>query len=401
MKIKPVILCGGSGTRLFPGFKNVPSKQFIDFSGWTLFEKTIERVKSKIFDTPIISTNKIYLGLVLKTLKKKKISKYKIVLEPSKKNTAAAIITSSLLDEIKLNQPILFLPSDHFMPSTKVFNRILCSSLKNLQNKNIFIFGIKPKTPSSDYGYLLNKKIGKNVNKVVDFIEKPKKNLARKLIKKQALWNSGIVLARKDSIVNNAKIYQKNLFSYCLKSLNKVNQNKKIFILNKKSFDKIIPISFDNAVLEKIKEINSVSLNVEWSDLGSWSEIFKVLKDQIKKSTIRKNTFYRPWGFYKNYFKGEKFLLKELTIKAKSSISLQKHRHRSEHWTITHGNPKITIGKKVFFRNINESVFVPKGAVHRIENIYKKPVKIIEAQLGSILKETDITRFKDIYGRIK
>jgi mannose-1-phosphate guanylyltransferase len=401
MKIKPVILCGGSGTRLFPGFKNVPSKQFIDFSGWTLFGKTIERVRSKIFDTPIISTNKIYLGLILKTLKKKKISKYKIVLEPSKKNTAAAIITSSLLDEIKLNQPILFLPSDHFMPSTKVFNRILCSTLKNLQNKNILIFGIKPKTPSSDYGYLLNKKIGKNVNKVVDFIEKPKKNLADKLIKKQALWNSGIVLARKDSIVNNAKIYQKNLFSYCLKSLNKVNQNKKNFTLNKKFFDKIAPISFDYAVLEKIKEINSVSLNVEWSDLGSWSEIFKVLKNQIKKSTIRKNTFYRPWGFYKNYFKGEKFLLKELTIKAKSSISLQKHHHRSEHWTITQGNPKITIGKKVFFRNINESVFVPKGAVHRIENIYKKPVKIIEAQLGSIIKETDITRFKDIYGRIK
>jgi mannose-6-phosphate isomerase-like protein (cupin superfamily) len=183
--------------------------------------------------------------------------------------------------------------------------------------------------------------------------------------------------------------------------LNKVNQNKKNFTLNKKFFDKIAPISFDYAVLEKIKEINSVSLNVEWSDLGSWSEIFKVLKNQIKKSTIRKNTFYRPWGFYKNYFKGEKFLLKELTIKAKSSISLQKHHHRSEHWTITQGNPKITIGKKVFFRNINESVFVPKGAVHRIENIYKKPVKIIEAQLGSILKETDITRFKDIYGRIK
>ena len=98
MKIKPVILCGGSGTRLFPGFKNVPSKQFIDFGGWTLFENTLDRIKNKIFDSPVISTNKIYSNLVLKALKKKKVSKYKILLEPVKKNTAAAIISTTLLD---------------------------------------------------------------------------------------------------------------------------------------------------------------------------------------------------------------------------------------------------------------------------------------------------------------
>ena len=166
MKIKPVILCGGSGTRLFPRFKNIPTKQFIDLGGWTLFEKTLDRVKAKIFDTPIISTNKIYLNLVLKALKKRKILKYKIVLEPSKKNTAAAIVSSSLLDEIKLNQPILFLPSDHFMPQIKIFNNILNSNLKNLDSKNIFIFGIKPKSARSDYGYLVNKKVNQNLAKL-------------------------------------------------------------------------------------------------------------------------------------------------------------------------------------------------------------------------------------------
>ena len=185
------------------------------------------------------------------------------------------------------------------------------------------------------------------------------------------------------------------------KSLNKTNQSKKIIRLTKKYFDKIIPISFDYAILEKVKEINSINLNISWSDLGSWSEIFKILKTQIKKKQLKKNIFYRPWGLYKNYFRGEKFLLKELTINQKSSISLQKHHHRSEHWTITAGKPKITIGKKITFKNINESVFIPKGSIHRIENIYNKPVKIIEAQLGNILKETDIVRYKDIYGRIK
>ena len=127
----------------------------------------------------------------------------------------------------------------------------------------------------------------------------------------------------------------------------------------------------------------------------------KVLKTKIRDHLIKKKTFYRPWGLYKNYFRGDKFLLKELTINSKSSISLQKHYHRSEHWTITAGKPKITIGNKVFFKKINESVFIPKGSIHRIENIYKKPIKIVEAQLGNILKEGDIVRYQDIYGRIK
>ena len=227
MKIKPVILCGGSGSRLFPGFKNVPSKQFIDFGGWSLIEKTLDRIKDKIFDPPIISTNKNYINLVTKALKKRRIAKYKILLEPSKKNTAAAIISSAILDDIKLNQPILFLPSDHFIQQKEIFNKILYSNLKKLHNKNIFIFGIKPKIPRSDYGYLINKKANKNINKVINFIEKPKKILAAKLIKKKALWNSGIVLARKDSIINNAKRYQKNLFIHCIKSFNKVDQKKK------------------------------------------------------------------------------------------------------------------------------------------------------------------------------
>ena len=401
MKIKPVILCGGSGTRLFPNFKKSPPKQFIDFGGWTIFEKTLERIKTRLFDPPIISTNKIYVNLVLKTLKKKKIKKYKIILEPSKKNTAAAIISSSLLDEITIDQPILFLPSDHFIPQKDKFNKILKHNLKNLNNKNIFIFGIKPKIPRSDYGYLLIKKIKKKINKVTDFIEKPKKQIAVNLIKKNALWNSGIVLARKDSIIKNSKTYQEKLFNYCLKSLNKVNQNKKIFTLNKNFFNKINPISFDYAILEKAKEINAISLNIPWSDLGSWIEIFKIIKQQTKNNIIKKNTFHRPWGNYKNFFKGESFLLKELTINKESSISLQKHYYRSEHWTITEGRPKITIGKKVFFKNINESVFIPKGSIHRIENIYKNPVKIVEAQLGNLLKETDIVRYQDVYGRVK
>jgi mannose-1-phosphate guanylyltransferase/mannose-6-phosphate isomerase len=401
MKVKPVILCGGAGTRLFPGFKKSPSKQFIDFGGWTLFGKTLDRIKSSIFASPIISTNKTYEKLVRKILKKKNIKKFKIVLEPLKKNTAPAIISSTLINDIKINQPILFLPSDHYLPEKNKFNKTLKSNLTNLNNNNIFIFGVKPKVPSSDYGYLLSKKINKNINKVIKFIEKPIEKKAKKIINQKGYWNSGIVLARKDAIINNAKKIQTNLFNLCLGAITKSKSKNNTVILNKKYFNKINPISFDYAILEKAKEINSIELNLIWSDLGSWKEIFKVIKSKTTLAYIKKNTYYRPWGNYKNYFKGKNFLLKELIVNKKSSISLQKHYHRNEYWTVTGGKPKITIGKKVFFKKINESVFVPRGSIHRIENIYNEPVKIVEAQLGSILKETDIVRYQDEYGRVK
>ena len=135
--------------------------------------------------------------------------------------------------------------------------------------------------------------------------------------------------------------------------------------------------------------------------MGSWNEISKIYKRDKAKYFKKKNVYYRPWGQYVNLFEGKNFLVKELTVNSKSSISLQKHHHRSEHWMITQGKPKITINKNTFFKKENETVFVPTGAIHRIENYYKKPVKIIEVQTGSILKESDIIRFSDMYGRIK
>ena len=401
MKVKPVILCGGAGTRLFPGFKKSPSKQFIDFGGWNLFEKTLERIKNPIFESPIISTNKVYENLVRKALKKKKIIKFKIILEPLKKNTGPAIISSTLVSEIKSNQPILFLPSDHYLPDTNKFNKILKLNLTNLNSNNIFIFGIKPKMPSSDYGYLLSEKINKSIAKVTKFIEKPKEKKAIRIINQKGYWNSGIVLARKDSIIYNTKKIQKNLFNFCMKAVRKSKLKNNTISLNKKYFNKTKAISFDYAILEKAKDINFIKLNLAWSDLGSWKEIFKVIKSKTTKAYIKKNTYYRPWGSYKNFFRGDNFLLKELTINKKSSISLQKHHHRSEHWTVASGRPKITIGNKVFFKGINENIYVPKGTIHRIENIYNDTVKIVEAQLGSTLKETDIVRYQDVYGRIK
>ena len=400
MKIRPIILCGGSGSRLWPNSKNNEAKQFIDFGGWSLLEKTLNRIKSPFFDYPIISTNLEYLKNIKKYLKKFGFKKYRIVLEPSKRNTAPAILTSSLIKEIPKNQPLIFFPSDHLIGKTNLFNKIINENIKNLTDKNIFIFGIKPTSPSSEYGYFLTKKIKRDINKVTRFIEKPSINKAKKIIKKNAYWNSGMFYFRKDSIINNFKKYQPSIYKNCLKAVAKAKLKNNIYYLNKLFFEKNTSKSFDYAILENAKEVNAISLDIPWSDLGSWKEISKIYKKNIKKYFRKKNVYNRPWGRYVNLFEGKNFLVKELTVNSMSSISLQKHHHRSEHWMVTQGSPKITINKKKFFKKAGSSVFIPARVVHRIENIYKKPVKIIEVQIGPLLKESDTVRYKDLYGRI-
>ena len=399
MKIRPVILCGGAGTRLWEDKKHHQPKQFIDFGGWNLMEKTLERIKNPIFDYPIISTNNKYLSQVRRSLKNAKIKKYKIVLEPAKKNTAPAILSSALIKDIPLKQSLMYFAADHLIEKTSIFNRSIKNNIKNLDDKNIFIFGIKPTNPSSEYGYFLTKKI-KNINKVSKFIEKPNILKAKQVIKKKGYWNSGMFFLRKDSIINNFKKYQPKTYKSCLLSINKSKYKNNTYYLNKSAFIKSVEKSFDYAILEKSKNINAIKLDIPWSDLGSWKEISKIFNKNKSKYFKKKNVFYRPWGSYTNLFKGKNFLVKELNVKSKGILSLQKHHHRSEHWLITQGKPLITLNKKKISKSVNQSIYIPKGAIHRIENPFKINVKILEIQKGSILKETDIVRYQDIYGRV-
>ncbi len=400
MKIRPVILCGGAGTRLWPNQKNHQAKQFIDFGGWTLMQKTLERVKNSTFDYPIISTNSKYLKQVRSALKKNKVKKYKIVLEPAKKNTAPAILASALIKDIPINQPLMFFAADHLIEKSSILNKSINKNKHNLNDKNLFIFGIKPTNPSSEYGYFLTKKV-KSINKVTKFIEKPKPAKVKQVIKKKGYWNSGMFFLRKDSIINNFKKYQPKTYKSCLASVNKAKYKNNTYYLNKSSFVKSVEKSFDYAILEKTKQINAIKLDIPWSDLGSWKEILKVYDKNKNKYVKKKNVYYRPWGRYTNLFNGREFLIKELFVKPKGILSLQKHHHRAEHWLITQGNPKITLNKNIFNKKPNEHIFIPLEAIHRIQNPGKKPVKIMEAQVGSVLKETDIVRYQDFYGRVK
>ena len=206
---------------------------------------------------------------------------------------------------------------------------------------------------------------------------------------------------RKVSIINNFKKYQPTIYRNCIKAVNKAKYKFNTYYLNKASFIKATAKSFDYAILEKTKNINAIKLDIPWSDLGSWKEILKMYDKNKNKYIKKNNVYYRPWGSYTNLFKGKDFLIKELHVKPKGILSLQKHHHRAEHWLVTQGNPKISLNKKNFIMKPDETFFIPAGAIHRIENPYKKPIKIIEAHLGSILKETDIVRYQDVYGRVK
>jgi mannose-1-phosphate guanylyltransferase len=185
MKIRPVILCGGAGTRLWPESKKNLPKQFVDFGGWNLFKRSLERIKNPIFDYPVISTNIKYVKNIKKNLRECNIKKYLIILEPAKKNTAPAILASSLIDEIPNKQPLMFLAADHLIEKNNAFIKSIDKNKKNLTNENVFIFGIKPTHPSSEYGYFVTKKVVGNLNKVTKFIEKPSEAKAKLIIKKK------------------------------------------------------------------------------------------------------------------------------------------------------------------------------------------------------------------------
>ena len=284
---------------------------------------------------------------------------------------------------------------------TDEFNKALIFNTKYLNDDNIFIFGIKPQFPSSQFGYFITKKNSKGVNIVDKFIEKPDSKKAKLIIKKNGYWNSGILFANKISIINNFSKYQNKTLDLCIQSVFNSAISKNLYFLSKEPFKKIISKSFDYAILEKCKNVNAIKLNIPWSDLGSWKEITNVFRKNKSKYFKKKNVFHRPWGKYTNLFNGQGFLIKELVINPKSSISLQKHNYRSEHWAISSGNAIISINKKKYIKKNGDTAFIPKGSLHRIENPYNKPVIIMEAQTGPILKETDIIRYKDIYGRVK
>ena len=460
MKIKPIILCGGEGTRLWPESRKKHPKQFIKINGKSLLKHAIDRVTGVNFDPITICSNANFLDQIKEETKN---INCKIYVEPAKKNTAAAILAAVNDDDLTFYQPVLIISSDHIIEKKIVFQKQIMKLSNNLDMYKIFIFGVKPDYPETGYGYLYSKKINKNFNKVDKFIEKPNLNRAKKLFKNNNyLWNSGMFLSNKSALLNEFSILQNKLALQVCDSYINAKTTNHIVALDNKYYSKIKSISFDHAILEKSKNVFSAKLSSDWKDVGSWMQKWEIekkdkdnnyikgniLKNNVKNSYISSNrtivasnlknvlavdnndvlylsdlknnnlknlypiinkkfpkitdqhtTTLRPWGQFTNIFVGKDFQVKELVVKPGAILSLQKHKYRSENWVVVQGKANVTLNKKNISLNKSDSIFIPQGAVHRIENRQKSILKIIEVQTGSYLGEDDIIRIKDIYGR--
>ena len=460
MKIKPIILCGGEGTRLWPESRKKYPKQFIKINGKSLLKHAIDRVTGVNFDPITICSNDNFLDQIKEQTKN---INCKIFVEPDKKNTAAAILAALNDDDLTFYQPVLIISSDHVIEKKIVFQRQIKKLSNYLDMYKIFIFGIKPDYPETGYGYLYSKKVNKNFNKVIKFIEKPNLNKAKKFIKNNNyLWNSGMFLSNKSALLNEFSVLQTKLaLQVCDSYINAITTDN-IVALDNKYYSKIKSISFDHAILEKSKNVYSEKLLSDWKDVGSWLQKWEIekkdkdnnyikgniFKSNVKNSYISSNrtivasnlknilavdnndvlylsdlknnnlkniypiiakkfpkiidqhtTTQRPWGKFTNIFVSNDFQVKELVVNPGAILSLQKHKYRSENWVVVQGKANVVLNNKNIVLNKSDSIFIPQGAVHRIENRQKSILKIIEVQTGSYLGEDDIIRIKDIYGR--
>lgn len=472
-KIIPVILAGGSGTRLWPLSRYTYPKQFTNITGeLSLFQQTAKRVCSSSnlkFEDPIVVTNDIYRFIVLQQLSEISCKPMDILIEPQAKNTAAAILAATIhVNNNISNAIVLVLSSDHIIPNIEAFHDAVKIGIPHILNKKIITFGIKPTRPETGYGYLeLDSLPTNDAVRLKSFIEKPSKGIARKLIKdKHFLWNAGIFMFNVSDMLTSFNRLSQDIYKPVEKAVSNSKKDLSFIRLDTKNWRNAPEISIDYAIMEKLDNLMAVPFYEKWSDLGGWDVIHQemlpdsngvslsnnahaidcrntllrsesgsqeiiglglddviavsmpdavlvVHKDKVqnikqvvgdlkKKGVPQATTFprdYRPWGWYEILTLAPRFQVKRILVNPGASLSLQSHHHRSEHWVVVEGTAKVTVDEKVKLITEGQSVYIPLGAKHRMENPGKLPMILIEVQTGSYLEEDDIIRYEDVYAR--
>ena len=475
LKLQPIILSGGSGTRLWPLSRESFPKQYIKLKSsdeLSFLQKTQKRLEGlKNIENPIIICNEEQRFLVAEQMRQIGTLPKSIILEPFGKNTAPAIAIAALKAlENDQESILLVLSSDHEIKDPSNFRKAVEIGLNDAENEKLVTFGIKPEYPETGYGYIEtieNFSLQKLKSlKIKNFIEKPNSKKANEYFKKNHfLWNSGIFLFKSNSIINALKLYEPELLSSCKQALTKSSKDFDFQRLDKDSFGKCANISIDNAIMEKTRNACVIPLNAGWSDVGNWGALWEIEKkdqsgnvitgdiflDNVKDSYVyskknllvgidlqdliivqtddatlvanknrsqgikeivnklnlenRKETkihrkVFRPWGYYFLIEEGPTWKVKEICVNPNSSLSLQKHLQRSEHWVVIKGIATVIIDKKEYLLKENQSTYIPVGSKHRLSNNEVFPLKLIEVQCGNYLGEDDIFRFDDNYGRI-
>ena len=483
IKVYPVILSGGSGTRLWPWSRKNYPKQYLNIIGENTLSKTLSRISSIkgdffLMQNPIVVTNEDQRFLALDN-SITYIKNTKIILEPTGKNTAPSLYLASLyakdMNKTDEDSVLIVLSADHWIKNESYFNKSIINSIKLALLDKVVIMGVLPVNPNTGYGYIEmaeKKREGRiNYNKVLAFHEKPSIKKAKKYLEEgNYLWNAGIFSLKNEIWLNLFNKFEKSNAELINNSWKKKIFDNHFARPNKNDFDKVKPNSIDYAVIEKIQnckyELAVLSLKCGWSDLGTWGAIKEInhldkhnnyikgevvsidnvnshimsldkkmigamgLKDIVVISTNdailvannsklddlkillkgigKKNKsllndhrkVFRPWGWYDELDSGDKFKTKRIHVKPKSSLSLQSHMFRSEHWVVVAGQARVHYGERWNDLNVNESTYHGKEVVHALENPGDIPLELIEVQVGDYLGEDDIVRFEDKYGRV-
>ena len=471
--ITPILLAGGSGTRLWPSSRKTFPKQFMQLTAnETLFQQSAQRVLGSDilqFNQHMIITNSHFRFIVREQLQNVGINPVKIIIEPEPKNTAPAIIAATIFAQRDNKDAVIITtPTDHVISDTENFHQAIKIGLNEIENGKIVTFGISPSYPETGYGYIqLDKSSNEGPRKVLKFIEKPNEILAKTMLDEgNYFWNSGIFMFRANDMIAAFELYAKDIISNVVKSVDQSVDDLFFTKLDRTYWSNLKAISIDYAIMEKAKNLVAIPYSSGWSDLGNWDSVWQESKQDdngvalsenahaieckntllrsestnqeivglglenivaismpdavlvanknksqdVKKvveylksqSIVQSEEFikdYRPWGSFEILSEGLGFKVKKISVKPGAALSLQSHKHRSEHWVVVEGSAVVTIDESVKVIGPGQSTYVPLGSIHRLENKEKNMLTIIEVQIGTYLGEDDIIRYEDIYSR--
>ena len=465
--IVPIILSGGSGTRLWPLSRKLHPKQFIDLvNDTTLFQDTILRLP-KDTANPLIICNEEHRFLAAEQLRQIDKESNGIILEPIGRNTAPAIALAALKFINNGEDPLLLvLSADHLIQNINTFHQSIKIAEKLAEKDKLVTFGIVPDKAETGYGYIkANIDNTADYYKIQSFTEKPNQEDAQKYLDSgNYLWNSGMFMFKASVYLQELEKFEPEILSSCKKSCQTEYKDKDFIRLNNDEFYQCPEQSVDYAVMEYTKDGMVVPLDANWSDIGSWNALWDaknkdkdgnvsegdVILDGVKNTytyssnrlvsvigisdlvivdtqdallvadkkysqniknivnQLKKNNrpeadnhrkVFRPWGYYDSIDADDGFQVKRILVNPGAKLSLQKHEHRAEHWVVVKGVAKVTCGDKTFSLKENQSTYIPKGEVHRLENTEEIDLEIIEIQTGDYLGEDDIIRLEDDYQR--
>ena len=466
-QILPVILSGGTGTRLWPLSREGYPKQFWPLaSDLPMLEETAARAEGPGYLPPMVVCNEAHRFLVAEQLRGRGA---RIVLEPAGRNSAPAIAAAALLaEEAGPGTVMWIMAADSAVTDLPALHAALAQAAAAAQAGRIVTFGMKPTAPETGYGYI---EAGDalpglpGVQAIARFVEKPDAARAAEFVAGgKHLWNSGMFVATASALLAELERHEPALLATVRAAVEGAKRDMDFVRLAPEAFAAAPSISIDYAVMERTQHAAVVPAAIGWSDIGSWAALWdisakdangnatqgpvelvdaknclvrsegilagvvgledavvvvtddavlamhrdraqdvKKLVEQLKargrKEATEHRRAYRPWGHYEGLILGERFQVKKIQVRPGAKLSLQKHFHRAEHWVVVSGTAIVRRDDEEIMLRENESVYLPLGCVHRMENPGMIPLVLIEVQVGSYLGEDDIVRYEDTYGR--